>query len=208
MRNRLLHFAAVAMAPAVMFGVSFIEAQAPPEPASLTPAQTPAIAAEAMAEPPASAGPEEGVYDPVADPRAVVTFGHARFTVLTPELIRMEWAANGHFEDRPSLVFLNRRLPVPRFNHLIENNMLIIQTAAVRIVYGPDTGPKSNPDGRFTPENLTVSLSVGNKLAVWRPGMVDEQNLMGTTRTLDGAVGEKNREPIEQGSAARRTLKT
>ena len=203
MRNRLLHFAAVAMAPVVMLGVSFIEAQAPPEPASLTPAQTPAIAAEAIAEPPANAGPDDGVYDPVADPRAVVTFGHARFTVLTPELIRMEWAANGHFEDRPSLVFLNRHLPVPRFNHLIENNRLIIQTAAVRIVYGPDTGPKSNPDGRFTPENLTISLSVGNKLAVWRPGMVDEQNLMGTTRTLDGAVGGKTREPIEQGLISR-----
>jgi len=57
----------------------------------------------------------EGFDNPVADPRAVVTLGHARFTVLTPELIRMEWAADGKFEDHASFVFLNRRLQVPKF---------------------------------------------------------------------------------------------
>ena len=51
-----------------------------------------------------------GVYNPVADPKAVVTHGNARFTVLTPQLIRMEWAADGKFEDHASLVFLNRKL--------------------------------------------------------------------------------------------------
>src|SRR5580700_3263317 len=49
-------------------------------------------------------------YDPIADPRPVVTVGAARFTILTPQLIRMEWAANRKFEDHASLVFLNRRL--------------------------------------------------------------------------------------------------
>ena len=53
--------------------------------------------------------------NPVADPKAVVTFGHARFTVLTPQLIRMEWSADGKFEDHASMVFINRRLPVPTF---------------------------------------------------------------------------------------------
>src|SRR5271156_1169232 len=57
----------------------------------------------------------ETSYSPVADPKAVVILGHARFTVLTPELIRMEWAADGNFEDHASLVFLNRRLTVPPF---------------------------------------------------------------------------------------------
>ena len=38
--------------------------------------------------------------NPVADPRAQVVDGHSRFTILTPQLIRMEWAADGKFEDR------------------------------------------------------------------------------------------------------------
>jgi hypothetical protein len=33
-------------------------------------------------------------YDPVADPRAVVIVGAARFTIMTPQLIRMEWASD------------------------------------------------------------------------------------------------------------------
>ena len=48
-------------------------------------------------------------------PKAVVTCGNARFTVLTPQLIRMEWSADGKFEDHASFVFINRRLPVPKF---------------------------------------------------------------------------------------------
>ena len=64
--------------------------------------------------------------NPVADPKAVVVVGNARFTVLTPQLIRMEWSADGKFEDHASLVFINRRLPVPKF----------IQSAA-RSTHGP-----------------------------------------------------------------------
>ena len=43
--------------------------------------------------------------DPVAEPRNVVIDGNVRLTVLTPQLVRLEWAADGRFEDRPSLVF-------------------------------------------------------------------------------------------------------
>ncbi len=62
----------------------------------------------AQAQPSSTAASTPGLYNPVADTRAVVTAGHARFTVLTPQLIRMEWSADGKFEDHPSLVFLNR----------------------------------------------------------------------------------------------------
>ena len=49
--------------------------------------------------------PVAEVGNPVADPTATLTLGNARFTVLTPELIRMEWAADGNFEDHASFVF-------------------------------------------------------------------------------------------------------
>ena len=34
---------------------------------------------------------------PKANPQAEVVMGNARFTVLTPRLVRMEWAADGKF---------------------------------------------------------------------------------------------------------------
>ncbi len=41
-------------------------------------------------------------YDAVANPNAIVVSGNARFTVLTPQLIRIEWSTSGAFEDRPT----------------------------------------------------------------------------------------------------------
>src|SRR6185437_8146487 len=80
--------------------------------------------AAATAEPAATASTKPAVSaqladNPVADPKAVVLFGHARFTVLTPQLIRMEWSASNQFEDHASFVFINRRLPAPKFEHSV-----------------------------------------------------------------------------------------
>ena len=54
-------------------------------------------------------------YNPKADDKAVVVAGNARFTVLTPQLIRMEWSEDGVFEDRATLTFVNRNIEVPQF---------------------------------------------------------------------------------------------
>ena len=142
-------------------------------------------------------------YNPVADPAAEVVLGNARFTVLTPRMIRMEWAADGHFEDHASFVFLNRRLPVPRFTRKIEaaatGRVLRLHTDSLDLAYTLSPGS----DGRFTPADLSVSLTVAGKPVTWTPGTADPENLLGTTRTLDGARGGKTREPIGQGLISR-----
>ncbi|HEY1649889.1 MAG TPA: TIM-barrel domain-containing protein [Terracidiphilus sp.] len=142
---------------------------------------------------------DDPVADPVANPAAVVTMGQARFTVLTPQLIRMEWSADGKFEDHASLVFINRRLPAPRYSHSLTNNgaTLTIKTDALTLTYAP------SGDGRFTAENLSISLTVDDQPVAWHPGLDDPENLLGTTRTLDGARGDKTREPIEPGLVSR-----
>lgn len=43
----------------------------------------------------------------------MVIFGKARFTVLTPRLVRMEWAEDSRFEDRATLGMVNRALDIP-----------------------------------------------------------------------------------------------
>ncbi len=140
-----------------------------------------------------------GVYNPVADPKAIVTAGDARFTVLTPQLIRMEWAADGKFEDHASLVFLNRRLPVPNFTVEQPAQQLVIKTSALEIHYKPTGGS----NGKFTADNLAVTFTLNGKQVTWHPGTPDTGNLMGTTRTLDGALGDKTKEPIEPGLISR-----
>jgi alpha-glucosidase len=119
--------------------------------------------------------------NPVADPLAVVVQGNARFTVLTPELIRMEWAEDGQFEDRASFGFVNRRLPVPQFTVRKRSGKLTIKTSALTLTY---TG-----NSKFDAENLSITFADPNnkgKKSTWRPGMAQDANLLGTTRTLDG----------------------
>ena len=115
--------------------------------------------------------------DATARKEAVVVSGNARFTVLTPQLIRMEWAEDGVFEDRATLGVVNRNLPVPDFKVLRGKTRVRIVTEAVQLEY------KGN--GAFSPDNLKVVFRMDGKTAVWHPGMDDGANLMGTTRTLD-----------------------
>ena len=53
--------------------------------------------------------------NPVADAKAMVKAGCARFTVLTPEMIRIQYSSSKQFEDRATFAVVNRRLPVPEF---------------------------------------------------------------------------------------------
>ncbi|HTT22103.1 MAG TPA: TIM-barrel domain-containing protein [Candidatus Sulfotelmatobacter sp.] len=126
-----------------------------------------------------------GRYDPVADPHAIVTVGSARFTILTPQLIRMEWAADKKFEDHASLVFLNRKLPLPAFAHeTTRDGSTTIRTSALTLIYTP-----GNSRGKFTADDLSIFYNLGEKKVVWKPGMPDTGNLLGTTRTLDRVRG-------------------
>lgn len=133
--------------------------------------------------------------NPKADARAVVTSGNARFTVLTPQLIRMEWSADGQFEDRATLTFVNRETPVPEFKVRESKSKLTITTPALTLTY--------LKNGKFSDKNLKAVFSLNGRETVWTPGMEDPQNLLGTTRTLDGADGSKLKEPMEQGILSR-----
>ena len=157
------------------------------------------LASNSSANQAASAGPDR--YDPMADPAAIVKIGNARFTVLTPELIRMEWAADGKFEDHASIVFLNRKLPVPDFEKKITQDGatsgVTIRTSALSLSYRAST----ENGGKFSPDNLSLTLRLNGKTVVWRPGTPDTGNLLGTVDTLDGVRGSNTK--LEPGLISR-----
>ena len=138
----------------------------------------------------------EKVNDPKADDAAVVVAGNARFTVLTPQMIRMEWSEDGVFEDRATLTFVNRKLDVPQFKVKRSSGKVTIKTSAVTVTY--------KITGRFTDDNLKAEFKMGDKKVLWMPSFEDTLNLMGTTRTLDKCDGNKlGREPMEKGLLSR-----
>ena len=95
--------------------------------------------------------------NPVANPAAVVTSGNARFTVLTPEMIRIEYSEKQQFEDRASFVVINRNLEVPKFTKTDEGEELVIKTEKLELRYKKGT-PLYNDD-RCNP-NLSITMPV------------------------------------------------
>jgi alpha-glucosidase len=132
-------------------------------------------------------------WNPVADPKAIVAAGNARFTVLTPWMIRMEWSPTGEFEDRASFAFVNRRLPVPEFKTATDDTWLTIDTGKLVLRYKKE-------GERFRKANLSITFKLNDREVVWRPRMKDTGNLLGTTRTLDGVSGSC---PLEPGLLSR-----
>ncbi len=137
-----------------------------------------------------------GALNPKADPKAVVTDGNTRFTVLTPEMIRIEYAPSGQFEDRATFSVVNRELPVPRYSVKDRDGYIDITTDRLALKYRKGTRPDSR-------ENLTVTMKLNGEPVEWYPGLKDSQNLKGTYRTLDGNNGYDYLTRLEDGVVSR-----
>ena len=120
---------------------------------------------------------------------SVVKGDHYRFTVLTPNLLRLEYSETGVFEDRPSQVVLNRQFDTPEYHVTDKDGLLEISTEAFHLVYNKK---------EFSPENLYIDVknACTNYGGRWKYGSImfgnppRHNNLMGTTRTLDKIDGE------------------
>lgn len=115
-----------------------------------------------------------------------------RITVLTDGLLRLEYAEDGEFEDRPSAFALYRDLPPATFEVRQQGEHLEIVTDRLHLVY--DRGP-------FSTSGLSVQVrgNVSSYHSVWRYGEPPD-DLGGTARTLDNADGAV---PLEPGVASR-----
>ena len=148
--------------------------------------------------------------DPVANPDAVVRSGKARFTVLTPEMIRIQYSDKELFEDRATFAIVNRRLPVPKFTKQEKDGYLIIQTEALTLKYkiggvirSKEEGVRRKENGVRSADVLSISMQLGGRPVLWYPGKDDVLNLKGTTRTLDGQIGDNKRQELENGLLSR-----
>ena len=132
----------------------------------------------------------------------------ARFTVINNGVIRMEYAPDGQFINDPSFIAVNRQYAKSDYKLEENANQISISTDRMTLTYQKGTGA-------FTAENLSVvSASSLTTQFTWHPGDVQQENLGGTYRTLDGYDGNRyyawNRKadgsqelPLEEGLLAR-----
>ncbi|MDE6200130.1 MAG: DUF4968 domain-containing protein, partial [Muribaculaceae bacterium] len=142
----------------------------------------------------------ENPGNPKADPGAVVISGNSRFTVLTPEMIRIEYSDKGVFEDRATFTVVNRHLDVPQYTTSEDATFLYIETDKLRLKYRKGTNPHTLP---ASSSNLSITMNHNGREVLWYPGKPDPMNLKGTCRTLDGSNGQNKRSEMEDGLISR-----
>ena len=101
-----------------------------------------ALALASVAAAPAAAAPGP----------AEVRDGPARFQVITPTLIRLEYAADGGFEDRPTLTVPARGHKPPPYQTSVKDGILTIRTSRVMLRYRIGGGP-------FDASNLRLKIN-------------------------------------------------
>ncbi|MFI1963568.1 TIM-barrel domain-containing protein [Streptomyces pathocidini] len=88
--------------------------------------------------------------------------GKARFQVLTPTLVRLEYAEDGKFEDSPTVNAVNRSFTPPAYTTRVSGGIREISTGKLTLRYRQGSG-------RFTPGNTTVRLKAGGQQVTGRP---------------------------------------
>lgn len=115
-----------------------------------------------------------------ANSDAIVQKGPVRFTVLTPQLVRLEYDPSCVFEDRPTQVVWHRQFPTPKFKKSVDENSILIETDDLVLRYEIN-------DFGFHQDFLQITLKE-NQLT-WFYGQENNMNLKGTVRTLDRIDG-------------------
>lgn len=129
---------------------------------------------------------------PETAPENIVRGDCYRISVLTEGLLRLEYSADGIFEDRATQAVWNRDFPKTAFRLIETEDCLEIITSKAHLIY----------DRReFSSSGLSVQ-AVGDYSAyssIWHYGE-DFKDLGGTARTLDEADGAV---PLEHGIISR-----
>src|ERR1035437_341622 len=119
----------------------------------------------------------------------IVRAGPVRFEVLTPTLIRLEYAEDRRFENRPTMTATRARLPVPSFVVRRARGWLTIRTRKVTLRYRLGSGA-------FTTGNLVLALTIDGRRVLTAPSAAHGAgNLGGWGRALDLLAGPVSLNP-------------
>lgn len=116
-----------------------------------------------------------------AEDTAIIQGEKYRFTVLTEEMIRLEYCEDGKFEDRATQCVIDRKFKVPEYQVIENEESLEIITDKIHLVYNKQ---------KFTDYGLSVQVrgNISVYHSIWHFGE-EATDLRGTARTLDEADG-------------------
>ncbi len=107
-----------------------------------------------------------------------------RFQVLSPTLVRMEYAPSGAFTDAPSVVVMRREWPSVSYTKSTEDGWFRLDTGSMVLHYQLGSGA-------FTADTLHITWKDANGEHIWHAGDADTENLGGIG--LDADMWKRNR---------------
>jgi len=124
--------------------------------------------------------------------------GQARFQVITPGLIRVEYAEDSRFEDRPTMLAYNRNVTPPAYTVSDDGNVFTLKTAKVTLTYVKNSGP-------FNDKNLTIKFNDGARQITASPtwlsaGYTPDPTNFGLPGYLKNVSAEANNAPRTSGN--------
>ena len=148
----------------------------------------------------AAAATAAAAVEPAMPPRTEggnpVVCGNKRITLVTPTLIRLEYAENGRFLDAPTMFAVNRDSMMREGFSVTEldgGRRVEINTGKVRMVFNNDNLPfgQGNTEFHFTRMGKPAKATARNLHSKTK-----RMNLGGSIATLDGVAGEV---PLDDG---------
>jgi hypothetical protein len=116
----------------------------------------------------------------------VVVLENRRFTCLSPTLVRIEFAPDGLFDDRRTIMAAPEKAPLPFAAMTTDDGWDVLDTGRLQI--------RARDNAQACDRlNLELRWSDGRLMQFWRPGDRDYQNLGGTLRSLDRYAGDSCR---------------
>ncbi|MDE7443695.1 MAG: DUF4968 domain-containing protein [Muribaculaceae bacterium] len=121
-----------------------------------------------------------------------LVFGRNRMTLVTPTLVRLEYALNGKFIDEPTMLGYDRSSKLTPDQYTVIRNddgRYEINTGKMRIVYDSD-------DYLFSTANLAIYYTHNGKEKKFTNRFIVRNNLGGPVETLDRVTKEI---PMQEG---------
>lgn len=128
-----------------------------------------------------------------SEERSMIVGECYRITVLTPQLLRLEYSKDSCFEDRPTKLAVNRNFPVCEYQVQDTEEQLEVHTECLSLFYDKK---QFSSNGLF----IKVRSACHGIYSTWRYGDLLDENLGGTVRTLDQVDGAI---PLENGIQSR-----
>ena len=130
-------------------------------------------------------------FQPKADPLAIILAGNARFTLLTPSILRLEYSATHQWQDSATFAIQWRLQPVPPFQLTSNATHTIISTSALTLEYLTGAAHSFNPHSI----RITLTRPIVGQTVTWNASNHQELlhgRLPGTFTSLDQTSGIKD----------------